>query len=190
MTKRRGTTLIEIMVASSLLLLLLLVAVQILIPALRAWTDGQKRSEVSQGLLVTSNWLAEDVIRAAPDSMQVSGDGVLLMRCALGQETDHTNEFKEVVAFWVEDETLYRATHVLAVPSAGLPSFSLGEVKQWSTRRTLVTGVKNFEANVINPWRLEFSLSLEKQGRLGETKSSFSSIYAPLDASIAESETP
>ena len=188
MKNRRGTTLIEIMVASVLLLLVLLVAVQILIPALRAWTDGQKRSEVSQGLLVTSNWLAEDVIRAAPDSMRLTSDDVLLMRCALGQETDHTNEFKEVVAFWVENETLYRATHLLAVPSAGLPTFSLGEVQLWTTRRTLATGVKKFEVNVINPWRLEFALSLEKQGRLGETKSSFSSIYAPLDASIAESE--
>ena len=105
--KNRGLSLIEIVVATFVMSMLLVVSVKVLIPALRAWTDGQKRSEVGQSLLVTSSWIGDDVIRSAPESMIVTEDeGIFGMRCALGQQESFENEFRELVAYWVDEKTL------------------------------------------------------------------------------------
>lgn len=185
---KRGLTLVEIVVASFLLSLLLAVAVKVMIPALRAWTEGQKRSEVSQGLLVTANWVGDDVQRSAPDSIKMNDEGVLVMRCALGQQADHTNEFDQMVAYWAEDGELYRASETLAPGGSGPPEITLTDLAALKSRRRVASDLEEFEVTVVQPWRIDLYMKLKRDERVGEIRTSFSSMYAPFDPKVVEED--
>lgn len=186
---RGGFTLIEVMVASTLALVVLTLVVTIFIPALRAWTDGQKRSEVGQSLLITSGWLREDVVRCSPGSLKLTDEGVLVMKCAMGQTVDHNNPFSQQVAYWQEGSDLFRSTLMLADPdSETVPN--LAGVRTWPDRRKVAGYVTDFEVLIPQGWRLELFLAVDKEGRKGEIRTGYSSIYAPFDLEIAaENET-
>jgi hypothetical protein len=177
---------VEIMVASFVLSLLLMVAVQLLIPALRAWTDGQQRSEISQSLLVTTNWIGDDVLRSAPDSLRVTDEGVLVMRCSEGPKDDHKNEFNQLVAYWETGGELFRGEHTLGSEGSGPPEITLAELGSLQTVRRVAFDLTSFEAEVVQPWRVELNLKIAKGERNGELQTSFASMYAPFDPNIAE----
>jgi hypothetical protein len=186
--RRRGITLVEIVVASFVMSILLTVMVKVLIPALRAWSDGQKRSEVGQSLLVTTSWLGDDIVRSAPDSIALNEEGILGMRCALGQQESFENEFKEVVAYWIVEKELYRADNTLDASATGPPVLTLPQLEGFETKRRVGSGVEVFEVTVVAPWRVEVHLVVEKEGRSAEIRSGFSSIYAPFDPNTKEKE--
>lgn len=179
---------VEIVVASFVMSILLTVMVKVLIPALRAWTDGQRRSEVGQSLLVTSSWLGDDIVRSAPDSVALNEEGILGMRCALGQQESHENEFKEVVAYWIVDKALYRADNTLDASASGAPMLTLAQLDDFETKRRVGSGIEVFEVKVVAPWRVEVHLLVEKEGRTAELRTGFSSIYAPFDPNTKEKE--
>jgi type II secretory pathway component PulJ len=187
--KNRGLSLIEIVVATFVMSMLLVVSVKVLIPALRAWTDGQKRSEVGQSLLVTSSWIGDDVIRSAPESMIVTEDeGIFGMRCALGQQESFENEFRELVAYWVDEKTLYRADKTLDSGGTGPPELLLEDLETFESKRRVGSGIETFEVNVVHPWRMEVHIVVEKDGRSAEIRTGFSSIYAPFDPNTKEKD--
>jgi hypothetical protein len=180
-----GFTLIELMVAATLALLVLTLVVQLFIPALRSWSDSQRRSEVSQNLLVTTSWLGEDVVRCSPGSLKLTPEGALVMRCAMGQTVDHNNPFSQLVAYWLEAGEVFRASTMLSDPEAE-PPVTLAELKGLPEQRRVANQVTAFELTIPQPWRLEVRLALDKEGRRGEIRTSYSSIYAPFDIELAE----
>ncbi len=182
----RAFTLIEIMVASSLALVVLLVVVQLFIPALRAWTDGQQRSEIGQNLLITTQWMGDDISRSAPGSARLTDEGVLVMKCALGQTVDHSNPFSEFVTYWRDDDVLYRSTQTLGSSEDPLPSASLADLAALPDRRKIASGLTAFDVTFPREWRVELHLAMKKLERTGEIQTAFSSIYAPFDIATAE----
>ena len=192
---RKGFTLVELLVGSVLLLVVIALVAQLLIPALRAWSDGQKRAEVGQSVLLASSWLGEDVARSLPGSIRLTDEGVLVMQCALGQTTDHNNPFSQTVAYWLEggrevdgervEESLFRASRSGELEAE--PSVLLTDVQAWPDRRRVAADVIAFAVEIPQPWRLELHLAVSKLGRKGELRTGFSSIYAPLDLEIATS---
>lgn len=72
--KRRGTTLAEVLVASTLLGLVFLLVAQVMRPGWRAWVRGTCKSEVQQNCLVTITRLTEELRGAYPDSVHVMKD--------------------------------------------------------------------------------------------------------------------
>ncbi|MCA9775669.1 MAG: prepilin-type N-terminal cleavage/methylation domain-containing protein [Candidatus Eremiobacteraeota bacterium] len=184
----RGITLVEIVVASFVMSILLTVMVKVLVPALRAWSDGQKRSEVGQSLLVTTSWLGDDIVRSAPDSLSVNEEGILGMRCALGQQESYENEFKEVVAYWIVEKELYRADKTLDESASGAPLLTLEELQSFESKRRVGSGVEVFEVTAVTPWRVDVHLVVEKDGRSAEIRTGFSSMYAPFDPNTKEKE--
>lgn len=184
---RRGITLVEIIVATFVMSILLLVAVQVLIPALRAWSDGQKRSEVSQSLLVTANWIGDDVLRSSPNSLLVNDEGVLVMRCTAQNPADDSNEFTEMVAYWLEGDELFRGTRSASAGESE-PPITIAELGGFNTKRRIASGVVDFKPVVERAWLIDLTLKLDKNGRPGELKTSYASIYAPLDPNIAALE--
>ncbi len=183
--KRRGFTIVEVMVASMLALVILALAVQLFIPALRAWSEGQKRSEVDQNLLVASCWIGDDVTRCSPGSIRLTDQGALAMKCAQGQTTDHTNPFSQMVVYWQDQTDLLRATLALDDPDAE-PSLALNDVRAWSEQRRVASDVSRFEVTIPDAWRLTLNLQISKSGRSGEIRTAFSSAYAPLDLEYAQ----
>lgn len=181
----RGFTLIELMVASTLALVVLTLVIQLFIPALRAWSDSQRRSEVGQNLLVTTSWLGEDVVRCSPGSLKLTPEGALVMRCAMGQTVDHNNPFSQLVAYWLEEGEVFRATTMLSDPEAE-PAVTLADLKGLTERRRVANQVTAFELTIPQPWRLEVHLAVDKEGRKGEVRTAYSSIYAPFDIELAE----
>jgi hypothetical protein len=183
-------SLIEVMVASALALVVLTLVIQLFIPALRAWSDGQKRSEVGQNLLLTTGWLGEDVVRCSPGSLRLTDEGALVMKCAMGQTTDHNNPFSQLVAYWLEEGEIFRATLSLSDPEVE-PSVTLADLRILKDRRRVADDVTTFDITVPQPWRLNVHLAVDKLGRKGEIRTAYSSIYAPFDLEMAEAnETP
>lgn len=185
--KVRAVTLVEVVVASFVISILLAVAVQVLIPAMRAWGDGQKRSELSQGLLVTANWIADDVLRCSPNSLDLTDQGVLVMRTSRGLHDDDKNNFSEVVAYWVAEGTLYRGNRDDGAGiNTGPPPLTLADVGNLRGKRRVASGVTTFEVEVVQPWRIDLHLVVERGGRRAEIQTSYSSMYAPFDPNLAE----
>jgi len=181
-----GVTLAEVLVAFSVLSLLLVVSLKVLSPALSAWTDQQRRSEIGQGLLITSYWLGDDVLRSSPDSLRLTDDEVLLMRCALGQQADHNNEFDQLVAYWREGEVLYRGTQSLSSADSAPLDIDPFDLTKMDSKREVASGVRQFTVDVVQPWRIEFRIEIQRQGRSGELQTSYSSMYAPFDPNLKE----
>jgi prepilin-type N-terminal cleavage/methylation domain-containing protein len=185
---KRGLSLVEIIVAMFVMSMLLVVSVNVFIPAMRAWSDGQKRSELGQSLLVTTSWLGDDVVRSAPDSMRLSDEGIFGMRCALGQQESFENEFKEMVGYWVSEKSLYRADKTVDATGSGPPLLTLEDVAAFESSRKVGSGLEVFEVKVVQPWRMEVRLVVEKEGRSAEIRAGFSSIYAPFDPNVKEKD--
>lgn len=183
--RQQAFTLIEIIVASALGLVILTLLLQLFIPALRAWNDGQRRSEVGQSLLLSSKWLEDDILRCSPGSLELTEEEALVMKCALGQIEDYNNNFTEFVAYWCEDGDLYRATLQLDSPDAE-PSLLLADLKALKNLRKVASGVEQFEVQVLNGWSAIVHLAVDKMGRRSEIRTAYSSIYAPFDLKIAE----
>lgn len=185
----RGLSLIEVLVASTLALLALGLCLTLFFPALRAWKDGQKRSEVGQSVLMTSTWFGDDVIRSSPGSIQVTPEGIVVMKCALGQTVSHENPFSQSVAYWQEGGALYRTTKTLADSETAPPS-TLAELQALPDRRRVASGVTSFEVvvNPEQPWLVSLALEVEKEGRKGAISTGYSSIYAPSDREVLEAE--
>lgn len=178
-----GFTLVEVLVASTLALLVLTLTIRLLIPALRAWSDGQRRSEVSQSVLMTSGWIGDDVTRAAPNSISLTPEGSLVMRCSRGQTVDHTNPFSELVVYWQEQGQLYRTVQQLNEGEDELPLTTIAALAAVPDRRRVASGVTKFEIelNPETPWLVGLALEVDRLGRKGAILTSFSSIYAPAD---------
>ena len=196
---QKGATLIEVIVAAFVISILLTVAVQVFVPAMRAWGDGQKRSEVTQGLLVTSNWIADDIQRCSPNSLNLTDEGILVMRTSRGLGADHTNEFNEVVAYWVENGELFRGDRDEgAGANTGPPALTLTDVGALETKRRVASGVTTFEVNIVQPWRINLHMVVTRGQspagneivndtlRSAEIRTSYSSMYAPFDPNVAE----
>lgn len=182
----RGFTLIEVMVASVLALLVLTLIFQLFLPALRAWSDGQRRAEVGQSLLVTSTWIGDDVVRSSPGSLDNSTANMLIMHCSLGPTDTADNPFNQRVVYTLEDGgDLYRSVKEL-VDGESPPLPTPAEVKIWKDRRRVGSNLTLFQALVPQEWRIELHMMLDKEGRKGEMKTGFASIYGPLDPAIAE----
>lgn len=177
-----GITLIELLVASVLALMVLTLAVQLFFPAMRAWSDGQKRSEVGQSVLITSTWIGDDVVRSSPGSVSLTPEGTLVMKCALGQTTDHNNPFSQLVAYWQDQGNLYRSAQTLVNPEV-MPPTTLAALRAVADKRRVASGVTKFEVslNPEEPWMVGLLLEVEKEGRKGAIATSYSSIYAPAD---------
>ena len=187
--RNQGLSLVEVMVASTLALLAIGLCISLFFPAMRAWKDGQKRSEVGQSVLMTSTWLGDDVVRSSPGSLQITPEGSVVMKCALGQTVNHENPFSQSVAYWRDGGELYRSTKILADSEAAVPS-TLAEIQALTDRRRVASGVTKFEV-VINPeqpWLVSLDLEVEKDGRKGAISTGYSSIYAPSDREILEPE--
>lgn len=185
MNKKQGFTLIEVTVASFVFSILLLVSIQVMIPALRAWSDGQKRSELSQASLVTSNWLGDDVLRSSPSATKLTDEGVLVLLCTPGsQRTDHNNEFSELVAYWRSGTDLFRANTSLTSTDTGPPTVTLAELDNFDSKRRVAAGVQVFTVTVPQPWQVDLHLELEKLGRNAEIVTSYTSMYAPFDPNV------
>lgn len=186
-----GVTLVELMVASVLALLILSLVVQLFFPAMRAWSDGQKRSEVGQSVLMTSTWIGDDVVRSSPGSVSLTPEGTLVMKCALGQTTDHSNPFSQLVAYWRDQGNLYRSAQTLSDPET-LPPTTLTALRTVTDKRRVASGVTKFEIslNPEEPWVVGLLLEVEKEGRKGSIATSYSSIYAPADREKLARSTP
>lgn len=182
---KRGFTLIELVIASALALVALLVGFQLFVPALKAWSDGQKRSEVSQGLLVTSNWIGDDVLRSSPGSLVVTPEGALVMRTSLGQRDSGVAQFDQFVVYWVREGDLFRSHQALG-DSDPEPSTFGADLDALPGKRRLSSNVTDFEPVVLQDWQISLYLAVNKLGRRGEIRTAFTSIYAPFDLEIAE----
>lgn len=187
----RGVTLIEISVASFVLSILLLVAAKVFAPAMRAWADGQKRSEVSQSLLVTANWIGDDVVRSSPSSLVFTDEHVLGMKCAPGQTTDYNNSFNQIVAYWQDEDELFRGDSAVGgTDDPALPPDLLKvDLPKMATHRRVASQVKDFKVEVVQPWRIVLHLELERDGRSAVLETSYTSIYAPFDPNVAEEQS-
>lgn len=174
------------MVASALFLVVLTLVFQLFLPALRAWKDGQKRSEVGQSLLLTSDWLGEDVIRSSPGSITLTPEGALVMKCAQGQTTDDSNPFNLMVGYWQEGSDLYRSTQVLSDPDAEVSGMTMADLAMLRDKRRVASGVTAFEVTTPQAWRVDLHLAVEREGRKGELRTGYASIYAPLDLEMAD----
>lgn len=183
--KKRGVTLVEVLVGFFLTSVLLTVLLTVLVPAMRAWTDGQKRSELGQSLLVTTSWLGDDIVRSAKDSISLNDQGMLIMRCALGQQDSHENEFNETVVYWIEGKELFRADKSTSGSGSGSPEITPEDLETFDSQRKVASGVEVFEVNVVKPWRVDLYMKVEKNGRSAEIRTGYSSIYAPLDPNKA-----
>jgi prepilin-type N-terminal cleavage/methylation domain-containing protein len=183
--RRGGFTLVELMVASTLSLVVLTLVVELLIPALRAWGDGQRRSEVGQALLVSTTWLGDDVVRASPGSLKVTDEGALVMKCALGQTSDDENPFCQFVGYWKEGAEVFRAAKILEDPEGEVAGTTLADLKALKDVHRVAANVTDFEISVPEPWRVDFHLAVDKDGRKGEIRTGYTSIYAPLDLEMA-----
>ncbi|MFA5507241.1 MAG: hypothetical protein WC314_00360 [Vulcanimicrobiota bacterium] len=186
---RRAVTLVEVIVAFFLTSVLFTVVITVLVPALRAWTDGQKRSELGQSLVVALNWLGDDIGRAAKDSIVLTEQGVLLMKCTPARPQTHEVEFNEVVVYWLDGSDLLRAQKISPDEDPGPPPLAVGEHLSLDTRRRVASGVEVFEVQVPNPWRVEVRMVVKNDDRSAEARSGFSSIYAPLDPEIIPTES-
>lgn len=181
-----GFTLVEVMVAGGLGLLVLTLVFQLFLPALRAWSDGQRRAEVGQSLLVTSTWVGDDVLRSSPGSMNVTADNILFMQCAEGPTVSSDNPFSQFVVYSLESGgNLYRSVKQLGEGETP-PTPTLSEIRSWKDRRKVGSNLTLFEVAVPQEWRLDLHLTLDKDGRKGEYRTGFASIYGPLDPGIAE----
>jgi len=69
--RRRGATLVEILVGAGLLLLLLGVLFSVLIPAMKTWARSERHSEAQQAALLVSTRVARDYQFANPESVYV-----------------------------------------------------------------------------------------------------------------------
>lgn len=187
-SRSRGVTLAEVLVASFVFSLLMTVAFQVLVPALRAWTDGQRRSEVSQSLLVTANWLGDDIVRSSPDSIQMTAENILVMRCALGQQADHNNEFDQLVAYWEKSGELFRGSKTLPPGTSGLGQLTMAELNTLKSKRRVGSNLELFDVKVTQPWKVDLHLKVLNEGRKGEILTSFSSMYAPFDPNVVEED--
>lgn len=74
MSRRRGVSLLELVVAAGLAGLVLALIVQVLRPGLRAWVKGAHKSEVQQGCLIALSRLTEEYRNAHADSVRVTND--------------------------------------------------------------------------------------------------------------------
>ncbi len=182
----RGFTLVEVMVAGTLAFLVLTLVFQLFLPALRAWSDGQRRAEVGQSLLVTSTWIGDDVVRSNPSSLNVTADNFLVMQCAQGPTISSENPFNQFIVYSLENGTdLYRSVKPLADGETP-PTPTLSEVQSWKDRRRVGSNLTLFAVTVPQEWRVDLHLTLDKDGRKGEMKTGFASIYGPLDPSVAD----
>lgn len=77
--RRRGFSLIEVLIAGAVGLLLLLVLVMVLTPSLRIWLRTQEDSEAQQAVAVVVARLREEMKAAHPDSVHVSSDPAALL---------------------------------------------------------------------------------------------------------------
>ncbi len=188
MRHRGGFTLVELIVASTLALVVLLVGFQLFLPAMRAWTDGQKRSEVSQGLLVTTNWIGDDVLRSSPGSLGVTPEGALFMRSSQGQRDSGETRFDQFVVYWVSEGELFRSYQTLN-ENDPLPSTAASVLNSLPNKRRLSSNVTRFTATVVRDWQVNLYLAVDKLGRQGEIRTAFTSVYAPFDLEIAEEES-
>ena len=194
MTRRhQGITLIEIVVASFLLSLVLLVAIQVFVPAMRAWTDGQRRSEVGQSLLVTSNWIGDDMLRSAPDSCELTEESIFSLKCTPGKQVNHEVKFSTEVAYWLDGTTLYRAQRENDNGETGPITPLLADLDGYDSKRRVGSDITIFEVELKQPWLIELHLKCDKEGRSSEIKTGFASIYAPFEPeeeAEPEEETP
>lgn len=188
----RGITLVEITVASFVMSILLAVAVKVLVPAMRAWGDGQKRSEASQSALVTANWIGDDMLRSSPGSVEVTPEGILVMKCTPGQTHDHTTAFSNAVAYWLEGTELFRGSQDLsALPDdepGKPPSITIADAVKLDSKRKIASHVRAFQPAVVQPWRITLNIEIDRGGRTVVINTSFSSIYAPFDPNLAEEQ--
>lgn len=199
---QRGISLVEILVASSVLSLILLVTTRVMIPALKAWSDGQKRSELTQNALVFSNWMRGDFLRSSPDSTEIDNNGNLVLNCALQQANSHELDFSERVIYWRNDTNIRRASQNHRTDKPNNPVATLDDLSNFDSVRRLTANVAPDEIdstgqtvssyqvriNPNTPWRVTLYLKLQKEQRIAEVQTSFSSIYAPFDTNIAEAD--
>lgn len=183
---KRGISLAEVMVSAFVFSLLMTVVFQVFVPAMRAWSDGQRRSEASQGLLVTTNWIGDDIVRSSPDSLTVNEQGLFYMTCTLGAQEDYTADFNELVVYWVKDKVLYRAHRSMGEGSSAPLDLTMDEVTGFNSVRRMATGVELFEVKLEVPWRADIHMKVKKDGRESELRTAFSSIFAPFDPNVAE----
>lgn len=74
MTRRRGVSLLEVVVAAALSGLVLALIAQVLRPGLRAWVKGAHKAEVQQNCLIALARVTEEYRNANPDSVRVTSD--------------------------------------------------------------------------------------------------------------------
>ena len=173
-----------------------------MLPALRAWSDGQKRSELTQSALVVSNWIRQDFLRSSPDSAQADDKGMLTLDCAIKKRESHESEFSEQVIYWREGRNIRRASQNKVVNDPDFLTATLEDLAGFDSVRRLSAHVapdeldsegqtrSSYEIQIgaNTPWRATLYLKLQKEDRVAEIQTSFSSIYAPFDAKFVETD--
>lgn len=119
--RRRGFTVLELVLVGSLLSVVTLLLLQALTPCLRIWVLTEQASEVrTRGVLVHQRVLAE-LRSSCESSVRSAGSAVSFL--VVGQEGGYNPVngrpiYREMVAYWVDQGVLYRR----ASPVAGLPT--------------------------------------------------------------------
>ncbi len=119
--KRRGFTVLELVLVGSLLSVVTLLLLQALTPCLRIWVLTEQASEVrTRGVLVHQRVMTE--LRGSCKS-SLHSSGTALSFLAVNQEGGYNPVngrpiYREMVAYWLERGVLYRRSSTVA----GLPT--------------------------------------------------------------------
>ena len=179
--RTRGTTLVEVMVASALLSLLLLVSAKLFIPAVRAWERQQKETERTQGLLVAINWLEKDLGLAQLGSVSFQDNTVLTLVKSKAQVEGQQNPFRVRVIYTLSEGSLFRFQQEFE-PKDKLESLVVPTEKGLPIARNIV----RFVIQTPQDWLTEVTIASRVGGRESEIVTAVTSAYAPLDAAIEE----
>ena len=178
----RGVTLAELLVASGLAALCIGLAIELLIPALRAWSDCQKQASIDRELLVLYRQLDKDVGWAIPKSIIVDSSGRLSMSCAESLMGSSQVQPRVQVSYWRKNSELLRTSQVLEDSAANdIPRY-LSQIEDIPGSRTLACDISELEFEVPQSWLVRIHVVLSKgvRSHRGELMTAFASHYAPI----------
>lgn len=180
-----GLTLIEVVVAAALLVLLLALAYGLFAPALRAWAKGQQAAEGQQQLLMVARKFGEDIGQSVPRSMTLTQDRRLSFH-ALHTFRDSVEEGTDMkIVYACPEGELWRQVEPSSTEEVLIPLSVLPRVQ----RQNLACDVALFELRLESPWSCSVRLHYRRAERQYSLITSYSSRYAPLQASRVRSES-
>lgn len=183
---QRGLTLIEVLVATSLGLLAIILALSLLMPALRSWRTSLAQSSAHQDLLIVASRVGQDVRLSLPRSLVAPYPGVLSMQWIPSLDVDPRLNPHPQVSYWLQHGHLYRQSRVLTGSEAKDINFLIGNLPIATDRRLILKDLASFSASVPHPWLVHLDLELKRPPYQARITTTFTTRYAPIDLHYAE----